>query len=207
MTPANRPPHLGSNELPRPAVFLDRDGTLIREVGYLRHPDQVELLPDTVPALRRLQACGYRLIVVSNQSGVARGYFTEAEVNAVHRHLQNLFEQEGISIDAFYYCPHHPEGSVAAYRQECRCRKPSPGMIEQATRDFAIDLSHSAVIGDKASDILLGKQLGLTTILVLTGYGKETLRKMGGETHTQPDHVCHTLAEAAELLCQARQSY
>ena len=204
MTSTNPPFPQDPERDTRPAVFLDRDGTLIREVGYLRRPEQVELLPHTIQALHQLQDCGYRLIVVTNQSGVARGYFTEADVQAVHRHLTTLLLKAGIQIDAFYYCPHHPEGTIASYRRQCRCRKPSPGMIEQALREFAIDLSHSAVIGDKASDILLGKQMGLTTILVLTGYGKETLRKMGGEAHTQPDHVCHTLAEAAELLCQFR---
>jgi len=193
--------HTSANPGAQPAVFLDRDGTLIREVGYLARPEQVELLPDTPAALKQLQACGYRLIVVSNQSGVARGYFTESDVQAVHHHLQKLLERNGVYLDALYYCPHHPEGKVAAYRKECRCRKPAPGMIEQACRDLNIDLSRSAVIGDKASDILLGRQLGLMTILVLTGYGKETLRKMGGENRTQPDHVCHSLTQAAQILC------
>ncbi len=184
----------------RPAVFLDRDGTLIREVGYLSRPEQVELLPGAIEGLQQLQQCGYALVIVSNQSGVARGYFPESAVHVVHHHLLDLLESRGIHITGVYYCPHHPEGSVKKYRKPCRCRKPEPGMVEQAVRDLALDLSRSVIIGDKASDIELGKRLNIKTVLVLTGYGKETLRKMTRE-HAKPDYVCHTLAEAAQWIC------
>ncbi len=191
-----------SSPSPKPAVFLDRDGTIIREVGYLRRPEQVELLPGAVEGLRQFQHCGYSLVIISNQSGVARGYFTEADVQAVHEHLLQLLALQGISIDGVYFCPHHPEGTVPQYRKACRCRKPAPGMIEKAFQDLPIDRHRSVVIGDKASDIELGKRLHLRTILVLTGYGKETLRKMSADSNT-PDYVCHTLADAAQWVCEA----
>jgi len=120
----------------RPAVFLDRDGTIIHEVGYLSRPEQVELLPGAIEGLQHLQQCGYALVIVSNQSGVARGYFPESAIHAVHRHLIEILEARGIHLAGMYYCPHHPEGTVQKYRKTCRCRKPEPGMVEQAVRDL-----------------------------------------------------------------------
>jgi len=153
-------------------VFLDRDGTLIEEVGYLRDPADVRVLPGAVGALRRMAAKGYLLAVVSNQAGLARGKFTRAEMEAVHRTFLAEFRKAGVVFDAVEYCPHHPEGAVAEYRRACSCRKPATGMAEAVLRRLAIPESCPRfVVGDKMSDILFGIRLGARTVLVETGYG------------------------------------
>ncbi len=153
-------------------VFLDRDGTLIEEVGYLRDPAGVRILPGAVGALRRMAAKGYLLAVVSNQAGLARGIFTRAEMEAVHRAFLAEFRKAGVVFDAVEYCPHHPEGAVAEYARECSCRKPGTGMAEEVLQRLAVPGSCPRfVVGDKLSDILFGIRLGAKTVLVETGYG------------------------------------
>lgn len=159
--------------MPREAVFLDRDGTLIEEVHYLSEPDQVRLIPGAADAVRKLNDAGVLVIVVTNQAGVARGYFPESRVAAVHERLSALLEECGAKIDAFYYCPHHPTEGIGAYRVACDCRKPKPGMLLTAARDFDIDLARSWMIGDKPGDAEAGAAAGCRTILVRTGHGKE----------------------------------
>ncbi len=190
----------------RPAVFLDRDGTLVREVGYLDSPGKLELLPGATDALRMFHQMGFLRIVVSNQSGVARGYFDENTVREVQVAFEKLLEQANSAVDAFYYCPHHPTAGASRYRKQCDCRKPEPGMLLQAARDFSIDLAESYMIGDKESDIAAGKKLGLRTILVLTGYGRETaerIKKM--PPRDLPDHIAGDIGEAAELISRDRE--
>ncbi|NLC70888.1 MAG: HAD family hydrolase [Desulfuromonadaceae bacterium] len=167
---ANRP------ELRR-AVFIDRDGTLHVEKGYLCHAEDLEFFPGVPQAIGQLRQAGFLVIVITNQSGVARGYFTLFEVNLVHRHIQALLKREGTTIDAFYVCPHHPEG-IPPFRTTCLCRKGHPGMLLQAAADFGIDLPNSFMIGDKTSDIEAGRNAGCRPLLVLTGYGEETARKI-----------------------------
>jgi D-glycero-D-manno-heptose 1,7-bisphosphate phosphatase len=154
-------------------VFLDRDGTLIEEAGYLDRLDRIRLFPYTIDAVRLLNRAGLAVFVVSNQSGVARGFFDEAFVQETHAHLLKTLAHGGARVDAFYYCPHHPEGTVAAYGRACDCRKPLPGLLERAARDHGIDLRQSFVVGDRTNDAEAGRAVGATTLLVRTGYGKE----------------------------------
>jgi D-glycero-D-manno-heptose 1,7-bisphosphate phosphatase len=155
----------------RPAVFLDRDGTLIEEVGYLSAPAQIVLYPWTVSAIRALNDAGFRVVLVTNQAGVARGYFDEATVARVHRHLAGVLEAGGAFLDAYYYCPHHPDGTVAPYAGACACRKPAQGMIDRAVAELGVDPRRSFTVGDRWLDVALGRGVGAQAILVRTGYG------------------------------------
>jgi D-glycero-D-manno-heptose 1,7-bisphosphate phosphatase len=154
----------------RAALFLDRDGVIVREVEYLADPSQVVLIPGAAAAIARLNAAALPVVVVTNQAGVARGYFSEARVDDVHRHLSQLLEIEGARIDRYYYCPHHPTAGKGAYRRECTCRKPRPGMLLQAARDLGLDLERSFLVGDKVSDVQAGA-VCRQALLVRTGYG------------------------------------
>lgn len=187
----------------RRAVFLDRDGTIIEERGYLGRLDLIAPFPYTADTLARLRGAGYLVVVVTNQAGVARGYFSEAFVNEAHRHLDRLLAPEGAAPDAYYYCPHHPEGVVEGYRAVCRCRKPAPGMVEQAARDWNIDVARSFVVGDKWLDVGLANQAGARGILVRTGYGEAT-----GDAPppgVRAERVVPTLREAADYILSTRE--
>ncbi|MEY2486870.1 MAG: D-glycero-D-manno-heptose 1,7-bisphosphate phosphatase [Verrucomicrobiota bacterium] len=166
------------------AVFLDRDGTIMRDVDYCGDPKNVEVFNNASPTLRKLKERGYKLIVITNQSGIGRGYFSEAEYRAVE---DEVARQVGDNlIDATYYCPHLPADG-------CKCRKPSAEMVLSAAREHAIDLSRSFFIGDKKSDIECGRRAGVKTVLVKTGYGKDT-------DHRLADLVASDLAEAADMI-------
>jgi len=153
------------------AVFLDRDGTLIEEVGYLDRKERVELYPWTIDSVRALNRAGFRVVLVSNQSGVARGFFDEETVADVHRHIADLLEAGGARIDAYYYCPHHPDGKVKEYAVACECRKPARGMVDRAVRELAIDPARSVVVGDRWLDVELARAVRARGVLVRTGYG------------------------------------
>ena len=153
MTPSTRRPHGQDAADKRPAAFFDRDGVLVVDHGYAYRHDQLEWIDDAPAAIRLLNEAGYYVFVVTNQSGVARGYFDEAAVNTFHAHMEAGLRVHGAHIDAFYYCPHHPQGSVKDYAVDCRCRKPGTGMLEQAAREWPLDLSRSFLIGDKDSDL------------------------------------------------------
>ena len=181
-----------------PAVFLDRDGTLIEERNYLDRLDLIAPLPGVVPALTRLRDAGFALVLVTNQAGVARGYFDERFVRAAHEHLAALFARDGIVLDGYYYCPHHPEAAVEAYRRECRCRKPAPGMVEEAARELDLDVARSFVIGDKWLDVELASNAGARGILVRTGYGADI--EAEPPHGLQPFAVVDTLADAADVI-------
>lgn len=174
------------------AVFLDRDGTLIRDQHYAFRPERIELLEGVVKGLLVLQGAGYRLVVVTNQSGVARGYFGEADVVAMHRHLDALLRSQGVRVDGYYYCPHHPEGVVSGYTVACECRKPRPGLIYRARADVGIDLRRSWLVGDALSDVLAGRAAGCRTILLA----------VDDERHhdAAPTHVAQSLREAADII-------
>ena len=156
----------------RAAVFLDRDGTVIEEVNYLSHPDQVQLLPGAAAAIRKVNERGIPVVVVTNQAGVARGFFSESRISEVHVRLDTLLAESGARIDAYYACPHHPEGVVEPYRVVCACRKPKPGLLCRAALELGLDLSSSCMIGDKLSDLEAGALAGCRSILVRTGYGR-----------------------------------
>jgi|TARA_B100001964_G_scaffold220067_1_gene262753 D-glycero-D-manno-heptose 1,7-bisphosphate phosphatase len=155
-----------------PAVFLDRDGTLIEEVGYLDRIERIELYPWSVDAVRVLNRAGFKVVVVTNQAGVARAMFDEAFVGEAHAFIDARLREGGAVIDGFYYCPHHPDAPVEAYRKDCDCRKPRTGMVEQAQRDLDLDLGRSFVVGDRWLDVELGMNFGGRGILVRTGYGE-----------------------------------
>jgi D-glycero-D-manno-heptose 1,7-bisphosphate phosphatase len=183
------------------AVFLDRDGTLIREVGYLRDPSQIDLEQDALEAVSLLNQHGFPVVLVTNQSGIARGFYTERELMDVHAALGRLLAVGNARLDGLYYCPHHPEGVVEAYRRRCRCRKPGIGLVERAARDMHIDLSGSYFVGDKRSDMELAGRAGLTGILVKTGYGERTWRECLEDSDApKPDRVCENLREAVDWI-------
>jgi len=169
-TPESRVSSRESSTFER-AVFLDRDGTIIEEVGYLDRPERVELFPWTIDAVRVLNRAGLAVVLVSNQSGVARGFFTEAVVDAVHQRMADLLNEGGARIDAYYYCPHHPDGKVPRYAQPCDCRKPGRGLVDRAVQELGIDPAKSFVVGDRWLDVALGRAVGAQSVLVRTGYG------------------------------------
>ena len=188
----------------RPAVFLDRDGTMIHDVGYLGRRDGVKWFPWTTDAIRLLNRAGYLVCVTTNQSGVGLGYYDEEAVQSLHAWMHDALRGAGAHVDGWYYCPHHPDASVPALRQTCDCRKPAPGMIRQAGRQFSIDLARSYVIGDKAVDVGLAEQAGAEGILVTTGDGEAVMRAHGGVVPGAA-HVAANLMEATSwLLGRAR---
>jgi len=178
------------------AVFLDRDGTINREVGYLNHPDQIALLPGAARAIKQLNGAGFLVVVVTNQSGVARGIIAEEQIPLIRDRLMALLKKEGASIDGYYYCPHYSGGTVEKYSVACDCRKPAPGMLKNAARDLGIDLGQSYVVGDKACDVALGRNAGSVAVMVKTGYGQEEFEKCD----FPPDYVADNLKDAAEWI-------
>ncbi|MBI5115568.1 HAD family hydrolase [Candidatus Poribacteria bacterium] len=180
------------------AVFLDRDGTINEECGYLNHPDRLRLIEGAPEAVALLNRHGFKTIVVSNQSGVARGYFPEKLLGALHDKIQALLKAHGAALDAIYYCPHHSSVGEPPYRQDCECRKPKLGMIHRAEIEFAVDARRSYMVGDKLSDVEFGKRAGCKTILVLTGYGKGEWEYNREKCPVKPDYV------AADVLGAAR---
>lgn len=180
-----------SNAL-RKAIFLDRDGTLNVEKGYVHQWTDWEWISGVESSLAKLKNAGYLLIIVSNQAGIARGYYNASEVEILNKMINCDLTKYGIAIDGFYHCPHHPDISG-----ECPCRKPNPGMILQAAHDFSIDLHQSWLIGDKASDILAGEIVGLKTILVLSGYGRSESSHIKNNVPR-----CEDLPAASNLIIQ-----
>jgi D-glycero-D-manno-heptose 1,7-bisphosphate phosphatase len=156
----------------RPAVFLDRDGVIVEEVNYLADPRQVRLIPGAAEAIAKLNRAGWPVVVVTNQAGVARGYFPESRIAEVHDHLSKLLAGHGARIDRYYYCPHHPTEGVGPYRVACQCRKPHAGMLLQAAVDLGLNPARSWTVGDKVSDLQAGAWVGAKTVLVRTGYGR-----------------------------------
>jgi D-glycero-D-manno-heptose 1,7-bisphosphate phosphatase len=183
--------------MPREAVFLDRDGTLIEEVNYLSAPEQVRLIPGAADAVRRINEAGVLVVVVTNQAGVARGYFPESRVADVHAHLSALLAERGAKIDAYYHCPHHPTEGVGAYRVACECRKPRPGLLLTAARELGIDLSRSWMIGDKLCDAKAGEAAGCRALLVRTGHGRD----LPNDVNAMAD-----VSEAVTMLLSERRS-
>ena len=163
-----------------PAVFLDRDGTLIADPGHLRRLSDLHWFPWSLDAIRLLNRAGFLVIVITNQGGIGLGFYEDEFVHLVHREMTKQLDAAGASIDAWYYCPHHPKAISEALRVNCECRKPRPGMIRQAQADFPIDLAASFVVGDKVGDVGLGAAIGVPSVLVRTGHGQEELDRRGG---------------------------
>jgi len=182
------------------AVFLDRDGTIIEDDGYISDVARIHVFPWSAKAITRLREAGFLIVVVTNQAGVARGYFDEAFIAEAHRHLDALLAAQGATIDAYYYCPHHADGIVAAYTRACDCRKPAPGMIVKAAADLDIDVGGSFVVGDKWLDVELAQRAGATGVLVRTGYGQSAEAERPARIH--PVAVVDTLLEAASWILE-----
>ena len=180
----------------RRAIIMDRDGTVCDEVGYVNHVDRVRLLPRSAEAVRAANEAGFQTVVVTNQAGVARGYFAESLVDEVHERIRALLAHEGARLDGIYYCPHHPEVGATAYRKACTCRKPLPGMLLRARDEMGIDLSASYMVGDSIKDVEAGHRAGTTSVLVLTGYGKGELAHQSHAWPMQPHHVATDLLAA-----------
>jgi D-glycero-D-manno-heptose 1,7-bisphosphate phosphatase len=156
----------------RPAVFMDRDGCLIEEVGYLNHPSRVRVLPRTAAAVARLNAAGIPALMATNQAGIARGYFSAETLAEINGEVVRQLESEGARLDGLYVCTHHPTAGSPPYRQLCECRKPKPGLLHRAAEELGLDLSRSVMVGDKPSDVEAGQAAGGAGVLVLTGYGR-----------------------------------
>ncbi|PKN70958.1 MAG: D,D-heptose 1,7-bisphosphate phosphatase [Deltaproteobacteria bacterium HGW-Deltaproteobacteria-12] len=190
------------------AVFLDRDGTINEEVGYLDSLDKLKIIPTAQEAIKLINASGMKAVVVSNQAGVARGFFTEEFVNTVNNRLRALLQQKGARIDKFYYCPHHPEEGKGIYLQKCNCRKPAPGMLLQAAQELNIDLLNSYFVGDRFIDMETAKKVGAKGILVKTGYGEDLLQDDGPDQATAegtPDFIAADILEAVQWILKNRK--
>jgi D-glycero-D-manno-heptose 1,7-bisphosphate phosphatase len=187
----------------RPAVFLDRDGTINEEREYLHRIEDFAFISGVPESIRRLKDTGFLVIVVTNQSGVARGYYDEEVVVALHDHIQQLLAEYGTRIDAFYHCPHHPTEGAGDYRIDCDCRKGSPGMLLQAASEHDIDLARSFMIGDKLADIEAGNAAGCTPILVRTGYGMKDEPKI--LTRFPETRVFRDMAEVADCILRGEE--
>ncbi len=185
----------------RIAAFLDRDGTLNKEVNFVRTPEELELLPGAAASVRTLNERGIVVCIISNQSGVARGFFTEEDLVPIHAKLERELGRSGAWINRIYYCPHHPTEGKPPYNVVCTCRKPETGMLRQAAREFDLDLQRSFVVGDRIVDIQAGRAAGATTILVMTGYGPYALEECR-ERGVVPDFIAVDIAGAAEVIMQ-----
>ena len=190
----------GDRETANRAVFLDRDGTINEEVGYVNHVDRFVLLPRSGQAIRLLNEHRFKTVVITNQAGVARGYFAESLVKKVHQKMKDLLEREGAYLDGIYYCPHHPDVGSPRYRKTCQCRKPNTGLVEWAAKELDIDCSKSYVIGDRGTDLAFGEKIGATGILVLTGYGRGEWEYFGKQWRVKPDYVAPDLYEAVQWI-------
>lgn len=174
----------------KPAVFLDRDGVLTKEKSYICSMTELEIFSYAGKCIQQMKEKGYYTIVITNQSGIARGLFSEAELREMHQYLQSK-----TGVDAIYYCPHHPKGNIKKYRKACNCRKPQIGMFAQACIDFRINMERSFMVGDRASDIMAGQNAGVKTVLLESGYGTVRL-----ETDVQPDYVLRDLRDVVKIL-------
>lgn len=182
-------------------IFLDRDGTINEEVEYLHRPEDLRILPGVAEAVRNLREHGFKIVVVTNQAGVARGYYSEEDVKRLHRYLNECLEKNGASIDHFFYCPHHPVHGIGKYKTVCRCRKPEIGMFLMAEQYYQVDKEHSWMIGDKLLDVEAGRNYGVRSILVGTGYGNEIYAGLSEEERGRAfDAFAPDLQKAAEWI-------
>lgn len=185
------------------AIFLDRDGVINEEVGYLDSLDKLKIIPSAYEAIRMINESGMKAVVVSNQAGVAKGLFTEEFVRTTNNSLQTMLSQREAFINKFYFCPHHPTEGTEPYRRICDCRKPAPGMLLRAAKDFNIDLKKSYFVGDRFRDMEAAKNADVKGILVRTGYGSELLQNDGTDKATpesRPDYIADDILEAVKWI-------
>jgi D-glycero-D-manno-heptose 1,7-bisphosphate phosphatase len=190
----------------KPALFMDRDGTINEQMGYINHMSRFLILPRVAEAVRLLNENHILAIVVSNQSGVAKGYHPIDLVHQLHTHLQTTLRKEGALIDGIYFCPHHPRGTIPEYANACHCRKPETGLIEQARESFDIDLTNSYVVGDRHTDMEMAHRAGMRGILVKTGYGLGEIDYVLPHQSTQPVHIAEDLLEAVQWVLGNRKT-
>lgn len=181
-------------------MFLDRDGTINKEIGYLYEPEKLVLIPGTAQAIKRLNDLGWMVVCITNQSGVARGYYSIEAIAYVHKKLKELLAAENAHLDRIYFCPHHPTDGQPPYRKDCRCRKPGLEMLEKAAAELQIDLSQSYLIGDSLTDIKTAQNAGLKAILVLTGFGRRTVEDIEKNECKRPDYVCQDLSAGVDWI-------
>jgi len=192
--------------LDRAAVFVDRDGCLTEEVGYVNHVSRIRLLPRAADAIRRLNGAGVPAIMVTNQAGIARGYFTEALLHAAHAEMVRQLAAAGARLDGLYVCLHHPDEGEPPYRMNCDCRKPRPGLLQRAARELRLDLAGSVMVGDKISDVAVGQSVGAAGVLVLTGYGRGEWEHQRAQWSSKPDHVAEDLLDAVDWALARRRA-
>ena len=186
--------------IPCPAVFLDRDGTINEQMGYINHLCRFQLLAGAADAIKKLNDATIPVVVISNQSGLARGYFPEELLIAVHEKMNSLLAEKGAHVDGIYYCPHHPEAKEKRFRETCNCRKPKPGLVLQAARELNLDPAKSFVVGDRWSDIKTAANCGAKSVLVRTGYGRGDEQYIGPHQEIQPDYKAEDLPEAVDWI-------
>lgn len=184
----------------RQAVFIDRDGTISEEVGYINHPSRFRVFPYSGTAVRLLNDAGWLAILVTNQAGVARGYFSEEMIQTVHDQLALELQKDGARLDAIYYCAHHPSLGEPPYRCDCNCRKPKPGLIVRAAQELEIDLDRSWMIGDRYGDIELAYNAGVKPAFVLSGYGRGEWEYQRAQWQREPEQVGDTLLEVVKKI-------
>jgi len=182
----------------KPAIFIDRDGCLTEEVGYVNHPSRIRLLPRTAEAIRRLNRSGIAAVMVTNQTGIARGYFSEETLHAANARMVAELAAGGARLDGLYVCMHHPTLGEPPYRADCDCRKPRPGLLTRAAAELGLDLRASVMVGDKFSDVAAGQAVGALGVLVLTGYGRGEWEYQRQAQPVKPDHVAEDLLDAVE---------
>jgi D-glycero-D-manno-heptose 1,7-bisphosphate phosphatase len=187
----------------RPAIFMDRDGTLAHEVGYVNDVSRFRLFPWSIEAVRLANRSGYAAVMVTNQAGVARGYFPETAIQEVHAALGAAFAEGAAHLDGVYYCPHHPQAGEPPYRQDCDCRKPRPGLLTRAATDLGLALERSWVVGDRLGDLQVAWAVGARGAMVKTGYGRGELRHHGPSWPRQPDLVAEHVLEAVSRIVHA----
>ncbi len=181
------------------AVFLDRDGTINEDVGYLSRLEDLKIYENAAEAIRLIKQKGFLAIVITNQSGVARGFFSEDFIVTVHNKINEYLKAHGTSLDALYYCPHHPRYGNEQYRKECSCRKPQPGLLIKAAEDLDIDLKNSYVIGDMPRDMDIARRVGAKGVMVRTGYGRNVVAT------SKPDYIAEDLLDAAKWIIRDQE--
>ncbi len=190
----------------KPAVFIDRDGTINEQMGYINHVSRFVVLPRVFEAIRLLNLNGFHAVIVSNQSGVARGYFPLDLVHRIHAFFKEEAEKNGVSLDGIFFCPHHPNGTVPEFTTKCNCRKPRTGLLDQACRSLKIDLSHSYVIGDRCDDIEFGRRAGIRGVLVKTGYGLGEMEHVLPRRTAKPVHIADDLLHAVQWIIDGEKA-
>ena len=185
-------------------MFIDRDGCLTEEVGYVNHASRIRLLPRAAAAVRRLNEAGVPAVMATNQSGIAKGYFDQEVLDAVHAELRRQLAAGGARLDGLYVCTHHPGEGAPPYRADCECRKPRPGLLQRAAADLDLDLEASVMVGDKISDVAVGHAVGAAGVLVLTGYGRGEWEHQRQRWTDKPDCVAEDLLDAVEWALARR---